>query len=391
MKSPPSLHRQIVIYAVSMLAGSLFFVMAGTYVYLSIYEYLFYQALSPEAALAYERNWSETGMPSADLVEEISIAEERYLAIAYENEFGVMIALSLIALVSAFWIVPKVSKRLTRPIETASKSARAIAGGDFAHVMQISGNASSEVLSLSQSFDHLAGSLRSMEDNVRYTSASISHEIRTPLTVIQGYLQGIRDGVFTADDEQLDLMLSHTQALSTLVDDLKLVSLAEAGELVLRPEKFLLDECLNEAVSFMRAQSTLSNIQFERQNQSVYIIADRERLRQVVLGLLSNSARYGGENVSCLVKYEADGDDVTIQLLDNGKGFSADALSSAKDRFWRGDPSRSRESGGSGLGLAVAQAIVSAHGGELSLSNQSGGGAMVAISLPGAVSIAKDA
>ena len=276
------------------------------------------------------------------------------------------------------------SKRLTEPLEIASASAKVIADGDFSHKMKISGKASSEIASLGESVNYLSSSLRKMEDNVRYTSASIAHELRTPLTVIQGYIQGIQDGVFKADDEQLTLILDQVEGLSRLIDDLKLISLAEAHELVIHRREIDLKECINEAVNFMRPQFERADrkIDFQTSPAEVTAYVDPERIKQTLIALISNALRYGGANGSCQIACIQHADSTLVTVSDQGSGFSDEALERAADRFWRGDRSRAKESGGSGLGLAVVKAIVKAHGGALELSNQEGGGAIVTITLP---------
>jgi len=380
-----SLRRKLAIFMSLMLGISLLFALLGTYVYLGVEEAKFDAALSPEAYDAYyNSDWEVDGLPPQPILEEISNAEVKYLDPSYENEFWVFALLSAIAVTFgsiASWFF---SKLLTEPLERASASAKIIADGNFAHKMQILDDASSEIVSLGESFQYLSDSLRKMEDNVRYTSASLAHELRTPLTVIQGYIQGIQDGVFKADQAQLDLILDQVGGLSRLIDDIKLISLAEARELIVHRQRLDVAECVADAAQFMSPlfEKTRRKITFNRSEEPVWASIDPERIRQALIALINNALRYGGPQSDCSIECVKIDEYVQILITDTGPGFSEDALEHASDRFWRADRSRTRELGGTGLGLAVVKAIAESHGGSLRLKNEEGIGAQVTISLP---------
>ncbi|MEM7351587.1 MAG: HAMP domain-containing sensor histidine kinase [Acidobacteriota bacterium] len=382
MPRPRSLRFQLTLTIAGVVAASMLFVTVGTYLFVAWGEYRFLMSLSPEAREEYARNWSETGFPDDAIVREVAIAEEQILGPVYEGELQVVAILSVIAMLvgGAFSIV--LARRLTAPLEMATRSARTIAEGTFDHRMSIPSGASREVDSLAASFEHLAASLERMEENLQVTSASIAHEIRTPLTVVQGYLQGIRDGVFEASDEQLDLMLRRMDALGRLIDDLKTLSLAHAGRLQLDVAPTRLRGRLSDLVEWVRRDRDTSRIVFEGDAEDAPVRVDGERIEQVVLGLVQNALTYGGDGVRVTVRLTHEAEVVAITVDDDGPGFSAEALDHAGERFWRGESSRSRESGGSGLGLAIAKAIAEAHGGHLELSNRSGGGGAVRLQLP---------
>ena len=394
--APRSLRLKLSLTLTGVVFGSLFFVTAGTYLYVAWGEYRFYNSLSPDAQRAYARTWTETGMPSKEILEEVAAAEETYLVPVYEGELAVVAWLSIVAIAITGVASLLLARRLTTPLEIAAGSARRIAGGDFEHRIEVPGRSSSEVASLVESFTEMAQSLQERENDVRFISASVAHEIRTPLTVVQGYLQGIRDGVFEADDERLDAMLQRMEALGRLLHDLQTVSLAESGRLQLESASIPLAARLRALVDWLQtepdtssaqassAQASSAQVTFEGPDKADdrAIDVDAQRLEQVVLALVQNARRYGGESI--VVRYEplrSDGAHLVVE--DDGPGFSDEALSHAQDRFWRGEASRSRDTGGSGLGLAVARAIVEAHGGTLELSNLETGGARVSMRLPG--------
>lgn len=384
MTARVSLRRKLVMSIVTLLVSGFLFVIGGTYLYISIGLDDFYEVLSPEALEVLEKDWVEEGAPPQEILEEIALAHEEFVYPFYENEFLVFSLLSVLVMVVGAVIAWHIAKRLTLPLETASVSAKEIAQGDFLHDMDIPEDATVEIVSLKDSFSFLTKSLQKMEDNVRYTSASIAHELRTPLTVIQGYIQGIRDGVFDADDEQLGLILAKVEGLTRLVDDLKLISLAETRDLHLDVCNVDLNACVGEAVAFMRPQfeKEQRDIKFEPYSDGTFVLIDAERIKQAVIALLNNALRYGGADSECRVKCMNEQDSSLILVCDTGDGFSEIGLQRATDRFWRGDSSRARESGGSGLGLAVVNTIAKAHDGSLELRNASEGGAIAQINLP---------
>lgn len=384
MTGSVTLRRKVVIALIGLVAGCLAFTLAGTYAYLKFAEDSFYAALSPEAADAYASDWNADGLPPLALVEEISLAEETYLYPAYENEFWVFSLLSVIAVAFGGLFAVRLSRRLTEPLVHAAQSAKTIADGNFAHTMPALAHASSEIVSLHESFTYLSTSLQRMENNIRYTTASVAHELRTPLTVIQGYIQGIQDGVFTANKAQLDAILQQVSSVTRIVDDLKLISLAETRELVLDAETSNIADCVRDAVAFMQPQFREAGrtLAVAAHHTDTYACFDEQRIRQAVIALISNAFRYAAREGHCRVICQTNSTRVTIAVEDNGPGWPDAALEHASDPFWRGDASRARDSGGTGLGLAVVKAIAHAHGGTLELSQIASGGARATITLP---------
>ncbi len=204
---------------------------------------------------------------------------------------------------------------------------------------------------------------------MKYGTASVAHELRTPMTIVQGYLQGIRDGIFTADEAQLDLMLKQMDSLGNLVDDLKTISLADSGQLKLNLESVNLADIAQQTVEIIRPEYPDIDIRFDSNDHAEFITrCDSDRVKQLLMGLINNSARYGGTEVLISLANFGDGD-IHLSVADNGPGFSDQALQRGTERFWRDEGSRSRDMGGSGFGLAIADAVMIAHRGSLQLMN----------------------
>lgn len=344
----------------------------------------FLASLSPAAQEAFYKDWEVEGMPAPELVEEVSIAEEVFYRDSYyQDQFMVALYISLGLVAAGTAVGIFLARRLAAPLEEVARSAARISDGDFSHRLETKANAPAEIRSLTASFAEMAAALNRMEQDLKYTSAATAHEIRTPLTIIQGYLQGMRDEVFEPTPERFDVLLKHIDGLGLLIDDLQTLSLADAGALALKFSKVNLEGEIEDAVTFVRGMEPSATININAAIASnLTVVADPARIRQVVIGLLKNACLYAGENVEIDVSLSADSDTIQLKVADSGAGFSDNALARGAERFWRGEKSRSRETGGSGLGLSVAHAIINAHGGTLTLSNHAQGGAVIDICLP---------
>jgi signal transduction histidine kinase len=230
----------------------------------------------------------------------------------------------------------------------------------------------------------MAESLSRMERARRNQTADIAHELRTPLTVLQGTLEAMLDGVYSTDGENLQAVLSQTRTLSRLIEDLRLLALADAGKLHLAKDCLDLEAFLGEVVEAYQPQAREQriNLVLETPPELPAVCVDRDRLSQVMGNLLSNSLRYLPQGGHVKVEVERGVQEVVIAAIDDGPGVPPDDLGHLFDRFWRVDPARQRASGGSGLGLSIARHIVEAHGGRIWAQPTPGGGLTVRFSLP---------
>jgi two-component system sensor histidine kinase AdeS len=274
------------------------------------------------------------------------------------------------------------SRRIVSPLEELTSAAQTLKEGNFSVRVAASPNSTSEVSSLVESFNALATSLETMEERLRFNNMAIAHELRTPLTILRGSMQGMLDGVFPIKWKTISDLLLQVEGLTRIVEDLRTLSLAIDQKLVLQREKLdvalVVDAILASAEPLLNA----AKLQVETRLQPAWISADSSRIRQAVLALLENACRYAASGgwLRCETQQFPDGT-VVIRVLDRGPGFPEDLQAVAVNPFWRGDPSRSRATGGTGLGLSVVRAIAFAHGGDLKLANRTGGGAIVEIQL----------
>jgi signal transduction histidine kinase len=273
-------------------------------------------------------------------------------------------------------------RSITAPLRELTDASEAIAQGDLFVRARVRGR--DEIAQLADSFNEMAESLRQAEEARQSQTADIAHELRTPLTVLQGTLEAMLDGVYSAGDENLQAALSQTRTLSRLVDDLRLLAMADAGKLQLERDHLDLGELLGEVVEAYQAQAKEQGVTLVLEIPAPVPRArvDRDRLTQVMGNLLSNSLQHVPPGGHIDVRASTPGGDAVISVCDDGPGVPTEDLSRVFERFWRADPARRRATGGSGLGLSIARHIVEAHGGRIWAEETEGGGLTVSFSLP---------
>jgi two-component system sensor histidine kinase BaeS len=278
---------------------------------------------------------------------------------------------ALVAGVVALALAAFVVRQITRPVADLGDAARRIALGDLS--TRVSVHSGDELGDLANSFNSMAESLQEQEQLRRNLMADIAHELRTPLSGIQGNIEALQDGVFPLTVDNLTPIHEQTLLLNRMVDDLRTLALADAGELTLRVERVNLEELVVGVLDSFRPQAHAAKIVLCYNNLSegkpLYLDGDRLRLSQVATNLLANAVRHTPENGSVMVELEAEGKNIRWLVTDTGDGIPPQELPNIFDRFYRTDGSRSRMTGGTGLGLAIVKQIVTAHGGIVSVES----------------------
>lgn len=274
------------------------------------------------------------------------------------------------------------AQRFINPLADVIAAAQAVAGGDLSARVPVTGPG--DLRSLSDSFNRMTDALERNDRERRAMLADIAHELRTPLTVMRGKLEGIVDGVYPADEAHIAPVLEETYTLERLVDDLRLLTLAESRQLHfdLRPTD--LGEFAARAVSLFKAEADEKHIALTLavEPNTPAVVADAQRVSQVIGNLISNALRYVPEGGYVAVSVARAPDGVELAVNDNGPGVSEADLPHLFDRFWRGEKSRARASGGAGLGLAIAKQLIEAQGGIIAARNRPEGGLTVSFMLP---------
>lgn len=271
-----------------------------------------------------------------------------------------------------------VSRQILAPVKALGTAANRLGRGDLSIRADTRGPA--EIQELADSFNRMAGSLQSAEAQRRSLVADVAHELRTPLANIQGYLEAVRDGLLEPDEQTIDTIHGQVLHLGRLVEDLRLLARAEGGSLPLDMEPDSLPEVVGRAVNAARPRAEANSIQLDygEPEEPVLALMDRTRIAQVVSNLLDNALQHtpeGGRVEVSLVLLE--GDRVRVAVTDNGEGIPEEDLQRIFDRFYRVDSSRSRASGGAGLGLTIVKGLVEAHGGSVGAESPSHGGTRV--------------
>jgi signal transduction histidine kinase len=239
----------------------------------------------------------------------------------------------------------------------------------------------------------MSADLAQANESRRQMTADIAHDLRTPLTVLSGYIEALRDGVLPPSRERFDTMYAEAQHLQRLVDDLRTLSLADAGELPLNRQPTAPRDLLERIAAAYRHPAEQAGVSLEVRAKGDLppLDVDPERMVQVLGNLVSNALRYTPAGGQIALAAQRRRDTVSagarksaVQLLvqDSGQGIAADVLPHIFDRFYRGDAARQQEAGESGLGLAIARSIVEAHGGRIEVESVVGTGTTFTIELP---------
>lgn len=249
--------------------------------------------------------------------------------------------------------------------------------------MRLDAARSDELGELAHSFNQLAQKLEAAEESRRQWVADTSHELRTPLSVLRAQLEAIQDGVRAAGPDTVASMLRQVLSLNKLIDELYALARADVGELACERVPCDLWQLAREQAAAFGQKMAGAGLRFDACGPTAAIVmADPERMRQVLANLLENSVRYTARGGTVWLKARADGAALTVSLDDSAPAVPDDALARLSERFYRVDASRSREQGGAGLGLALCRRIIETHGGELAFAHSPLGGLRVMLSLP---------
>ncbi len=278
---------------------------------------------------------------------------------------------------------------LMRPVRDLTRAARRLGAGDLAQRVQVKGN--DELAVLGGAFNHMADSLQQAQDSRRSMTADIAHELRNPLAVQRANLEALQDGVFPLTPQALEPVLEQNLLLTRLVDDLRTLALAEAGQLKLERQPTDLAALVERLVERFKPQAAQRQVTLRLENgrssgagpdASILVDLDPLRVEQILNNLLSNALRFAPQAGEILIGLARAGAQVQVSVRDSGPGIPAEALPHVFERFYRADRSRSRSEGGTGLGLAIALHLAEAHGGTLVAANHPQGGAVFTLSLP---------
>ena len=294
-----------------------------------------------------------------------------------EAKFWAVVAVSaLCALAGALLL----GRNILRPLSQLRNASARLAAGDLSARASESGPR--ELLELGASFNEMASNLERLFDARRELVAWASHDLRTPIASLRAMVEALEDGLATPD-EYLPAIRAQTELLSGLVEDLFELARIDSGALTLKLCDASLGELVTCCVDALEAEARAHDIRLEARvdpaDPTVRIAPDK--IQRVLLNLLTNAVRHAPAHGAVAVVVQAENDHVVVAVEDDGDGLGRGAPHRMFDRFWREDQSR-QANGGAGLGLAIAQGLVHAHGGRIWAENRRGGGARVAFTLP---------
>ena len=305
-----------------------------------------------------------------------------------DEAFGDAVLLALVlaiggAALTAAAVSLFLSRRIVRPISGLAASAERVAQGHYGERVPVTG--ADELAQLGAAFNAMATSLESAEARRRRLLNDLAHELRTPLATLEGYLEGLADGVVSPSEKTWGVMQTESHRLGRLVDDLQKVSKAEERQLDLRLARVSPAALVDAALAAALPAYAEKGVVLERSvgGKTPDVRADADRIGEVLANLLQNALRHTQPSGRVTLSAGRRVDGVVLTVTDTGEGIAPEHLERVFERFYRIDPARARAQGGSGIGLTIARAIVEAHGGRLHAeSDGPGRGSRFVVSLP---------
>lgn len=318
-----------------------------------------------------------------------------YLDVSYyspyylnENEFHfiealnqILIVVGICSLLMAVVIGLFLAGSLSKPIAKIVEITERISDGDYSIRFQ-EGVKTKELDDLSRAVNYMAESLENQETIRKRLTSDVAHELRTPLANVSSYLEAIIEGVWEPTPERLQNCYDELERISKLVSDLERLKQMENENLKLHKTRENLLELVQAVMKNFEIQMESKNLRSVVTGEDVFACIDRNRMQQVITNLISNAVKYSNENGTIRVKIEKNADMASIQVQDEGIGIPEKDLPLIFERFYRTDKSRNRRTGGAGIGLTIAKAIVQAHGGKIMAESKQGIGSTFTVIFP---------
>ncbi len=296
--------------------------------------------------------------------------------------FWVILASTVISVVTVVFVSLLLTRRILKPVHSLSAASLKIANGDYSQRVDV--HEPNELGEMATAFNAMAVELERQNTLRRRATSDIAHELRTPLSVLQIELESLEDGLTDPTPETLQGLQREVVYLNHLVEDLRILALAESGDMVLNPITLDMGSLATEIVNRVRYTAAEQKIALTlyKVEGDLYLKADEQRVSQILLNLLSNAIQYTPEGGAIHVSVEKNGEWIETSVQDTGIGIAEEDLAHVFERLYRSSQARSRTDGGSGLGLSIVKGLVDLHHGKISVESEVGKGSTFTFALP---------
>ncbi|EOU1109788.1 HAMP domain-containing sensor histidine kinase [Clostridium perfringens] len=300
-----------------------------------------------------------------------------FLDIVNKIILGIGVLLILASTIMGFII----SRSITRPINKLMTKAKYISKGEYDKKIEINTDIL-EINDLINSINNLSQSIKEQENIRKRLTGDISHELKTPLTNIQSHLEAMIDGVWEPTEERLLSVKEEAERLSSLVSDMQKLNRYDESSIKLKKDNVNISDIICFVIFQFSNLAKSKNIKIEYEKKNINLYCDKDKITQALVNILSNAIRYSNEGSTIFIEERLKDNKVIISIEDQGIGISEEDLKYVFERFYRADKSRTRATGGTGIGLTIVKSIVSSHGGEVKLESKLGEGSKFTIILP---------
>ncbi|GAA0095077.1 sensor histidine kinase [Clostridium perfringens] len=300
-----------------------------------------------------------------------------FLDIVNKIILGIGVLLILASTIMGFII----SRSITRPINKLMTKAKYISKGEYDKKIEINTDIL-EINDLINSINNLSQSIKEQENIRKRLTGDISHELKTPLTNIQSHLEAMIDGIWEPTEERLLSVKEEAERLSSLVSDMQKLNKYDESSIKLKKDNVNISDIICFVIFQFSNLAKSRNIKIEYEKKNINLYCDKDKITQALVNILSNAIRYSNEGSTIFIEERLKDNKVIISIEDQGIGISEEDLKYVFERFYRADKSRTRATGGTGIGLTIVKSIVSSHGGEVKLESKLGEGSKFTIILP---------
>ncbi|WP_283704882.1 sensor histidine kinase [Clostridium perfringens] len=300
-----------------------------------------------------------------------------FLDIVNKIILGIGVLLILASTIMGFII----SRSIIRPINKLMTKAKYMSKGEYDKKIEINTDIL-EINDLINSINNLSQSIKEQENIRKRLTGDISHELKTPLTNIQSHLEAMIDGIWEPTEERLLSVKEEAERLSSLVSDMQKLNKYDESSIKLKKDNVNISDIICFVIFQFSNLAKSKNIKIEYEKKNINLYCDKDKITQALVNILSNAIRYSNEGSTIFIEEKLKDNKVIISIEDQGIGISEEDLKYVFERFYRADKSRTRATGGTGIGLTIVKSIVSSHGGEVKLESKLGEGSKFTIILP---------